>query len=288
MAAALLRSIALGEDYFGLQCRKPAFVGAISSDRPWKDHQLWFNSVGLPDIPHYSLIDDEDLTGGYIRKKNTDRFGLFVRSLRNLIDPTPWDSLIFVDPISLFTGGNPLDYDKTYTHLFDFSQLCIKEGITIIGTAHAGKQKSDVKDRYARPQDRILGTTAQTGCVGTTFHLAPPNETGEDWHEFTWVPHHAAAGFLRLSRDAEGLFVPLTGVEPTNKEKRSLAGAMRVLEVFPDQGTDISTKDLVLRCTTVLGIKRRMVLRHLAKLAAEQLVESLRPGWWRRRPILSA
>jgi len=270
--------------FFSFQVRRPAWVGWLCSDRPVDDHRQWFAAAGLPpDLPCYSMVDDVRQSGKGIRGTK-DRFALFTQALGRLVDPVPRDSLLIIDPVSLFVGSNFLDYDRVYTHLFDLNQFCVTRGVTILGLAHAGKQKGDRGQRYARPQDRIAGTTAQTGCAGTTLHLSPPNETEEDWYEFAWIPHHAPSSGLRLTRNPySGLFEPLTGEEPTRRERKRSEQAGRLLDGIPESPEEIGVEALIEWAAVTCGWKRRNTQAHLAQLRADGLVVlGSKRGRWKK------
>ncbi len=294
----LLAAALNGTDWLGFKLRTTNFVGLITSDRRGDDHQEWLQLLGIENkIPTYNLIDDHTLSGTKLRTgflgggaglkgMRTNRFDLFTRSVEQLVAkaglPTnvlPWDTLLIVDPLSLFLGSSLNDYNSAFTHMFDLSQWCVVRGATMIGIVHAGKQRGDPKIRYSRPQDRILGSTAQTSCAGTTLHLAPPTETDEGWSEIVWVPHHAAAGVRRLLRDEKGLFVVASDVEATRAEQISL----KLLLLFPDLECH-RAKDLVREAEMKLGLKRSQTYNYLNLLCNNGMLEVVRRGQYRRRP----
>lgn len=298
MIADMASRISRGQPVLGeiFVPRPPKFLGFIAADRTWKDHQQWFELVGLPDISHYSLINDlQGVTGKKLRARTKgDRFDLFCQSVDKLCkgDP-PHDSLIFVDPISLFLGGNLIDYDRVYSYMVDLSQYCIKFGITLLGLCHTSKQKGDAKQRYSRPQDRINGTTAQTGCAGTVFHLAPPSEVDNPWYEFTWVPHHAPSETIKLIRDSQGLFASYDGPEITEEVKakvtaRSLREQIRdqrltaIVTLLPEGG-ERDAGELLAEITTTLAVSRAQAYRYLAILVTRGDLEAgTAPASYRR------
>lgn len=288
----LLKQLVTGEPVFGMPTRRPANVGFIAADRRWTSHQKWFDAAGLPDIPYYSVADDEETSGARLRNRRGDRHEFFKSCVAKLFPDGPGlppDTFLVVDPVSLFLGGNPLDYDRVYTYMLDLSQFCIRHGCTILGLAHTAKQKGEAHQRYTRPQDRILGTTSQTGCAGTTFHLAPPTETEEDWFEFVWVPHHAPAGAVRLERDeATGLFVETSAVAPTRQETKMQVNEQRLLDQMPKDGLAITTKDLYVRVQLVHGWSRKTLFRVLAQAKKDGYVELVEKGIWRRALTPSA
>ena len=295
LVAAAIR----GEKWMGLDIRTPQFVGMITSDRRGSDHQEWLETLNIhTDVPVYSLVDDHSLSGlklsrGFFGKDKvrtrTARFELFCQSMDKLVaraelEVIPWDSLIILDPISLFMGGNLLDYNSVYTHMFDLSQWCVRHGATIIGLCHAGKQRGDPKVRYSRPQDRVLGSTAQTGCAGTTLHLAPPTETMEMWSEVIWVPHHAPAGLVRIVRDDKGLFVEASAAEVSSADM----AALKLLVLFPPDGQAMATKSILRQAEVVLNLKRTQTMKHMQTLTENGFIEPVKRGVFRRRKAKEA
>lgn len=289
----LLASALKGKPWFGLEVRPPNFIGVITSDRRGADFQRWLKTAELEGaVPVYSMVDDHSLSGLKLlrgmfgvdgKRRRTVRFELFEQSIEKLhrqagYEALPWDSLIILDPASLFLGGNLLDYTQVFAHMFDLNQWCVRRGSTLVGLTHAGKQKGDPKNRYARPQDRILGSTAQTGCAGTTLHLSPPTETCQKWSELIWVPHHAPMGLVRLHRDEAGLFVEALRVEPTKQED----AALKVLTLFPD-GEPRTTKNLIRAADRTLDLRPSTVMKYLQSLTATGFIEVVRRGVYRRR-----
>lgn len=303
LTAALVAAFRSGSALFSsplLQCRKVAFIGVITSDRPWHDHALWYRAAGVEGLPHYSLVDDMSFSPASLRAKGSDRFKLFKSCVESLEKASRWsslppDSLIILDPISLFIGSF-LDYDKVFSYMLNINQFCRAREITVLAIAHAGKQKGDSSERYSRPQDRIAGTTAQTGCAGTTLHLSPPTEVGEDRYELTYVPHHAEAGTIPLDRDpSTGLFYPLAPVLYSSKQDAQAATRRlaEFLEVaFPaDAPSDAlgdppappeATMETILDRAREAGIQRTAAYDYLRRLAKEKRVVKVRHGVWRR------
>lgn len=288
LVAWMLKRIQLEEPVFGCPTRRPAFTGIITADRTGGSHEKWFGLVSL-ELPHYSLVDDLNFSTVKLKKKS-ERILVLEECIAKLNPPR--DSLLVIDPLALFLGGNLNDYDSCAINLIEINRMCLREAWTILGLLHAGKQTGDPKARYTRPQDRILGSGGgQTGHMGTTFYLAGEAETGEEWAEFTWAPHHAPARTIRLTRSAQdGLLRELEGVHPTSRERKRQEAALKVLELFPglpetpdEPAPEVSSKDLIQLAEDALRMKRSWVMGALAQLAADGLIEqgSAR-GRWRR------
>lgn len=208
-----VRQLQLHQPIFGLDPGPvPVFQGIIAADRSWDvSTRRWFDLQGCDPLPHYSLQDDRAFRKANLRKKH-DRISIF-RDCLSAVRPTglttfPARSVVYVDPLALFLGGNLLDYDTCMVACCELREICLEQGVTLIGTAHAAKQKADKGDRYLRLQDRILGSAALYGYTDTQLYLASPEEVGKDHYIFLWSPHHAKSQLFELTRDDEGRFVP--------------------------------------------------------------------------------
>ena len=96
------------------------------------------------------------LRPAHLRRKfeRTQRLAEFVAKLQ-----LPPESLLLVDPVSLFLGGNLLDYDSCAVACHEIRQMLNYQLLHHDrARAHSGKLKADKKDRYVRLQDQILGS----------------------------------------------------------------------------------------------------------------------------------
>jgi AAA domain len=274
LAAWLLRELRDGQPVFGYPSHPPAAMAVLVADRGWSSHAQWFAAVGLADIPHYSLHDDAGFR--WDRLKHADGW------MATLLDALTWKlgalppgSLLLVDPLTVFLGGDMINYNRIFAALGVLGQLCVARRLTILGTAHASKQRGG-PFQYTRPQDRILGSTALVGCADTVFYLATPAETQNDWCELTWTPHHAPAASRRLRRNQDtGLFEFLEDEAPATVVCREGI----VLEAVGLAPTPIRA---ILRAASAHGLSRTTVYRTLNALADEQLILPCQHGHWRR------
>jgi AAA domain len=220
---------------FGHPTSQLPAIGVINADRGWDSGAgEWFRRAGYPDVRYYSMADDPSFDPRRLRRK-FDRPQLLMEFIHKL--QLPKESLVFVDPISLFLGGNLLDYDTCACACHEIRKFQKEQKLHSICTAHSSKLKADQKDRYARLQDRILGSTALLGYSDTQMYLASPDETGQPYYTFLLQSHLAPAEFYQLQRDEQGLFVSYAEGDEGN--------CTRVLLLFPDDGTHVAFKDLV-------------------------------------------
>jgi len=203
--AWVLKRLKDGLPIFDRTTNAPTKLGYICADRGHLTARYWLDKADYPDIAFYSLADDEAFNTGRLRSKVN-----LIKILGECLDKLklPPGSLAVVDPLALFMGGNLNDYMNCAVACLEMRRECSRRQITLIGTAHASKQKSDRKERYQRLQDRILGSSAQLGYGDTQLYLASPEETSERFYTFLWHSHTAPAEVFPLGRNKEGMFVP--------------------------------------------------------------------------------
>jgi hypothetical protein len=194
-----------GQAIFGRETATLPWIGTLIADREKADTLQWYQTVGFPDIPHHSILDDFSIKTSRLRKP-LEAFHILTEIVESMRIPP--NGLLILDPIAPWCGGDLNRYHVVMPAMIDLGRLCLLNKITILGLAHTSKQKADSKDRYQRPQDRILGSTALLGCSGTQMALVPPEPDDPKGYHFTWVPHHAREETFRLERDDKtGLFI---------------------------------------------------------------------------------
>jgi hypothetical protein len=271
LTATMVMRFLMGAPIFDRQVTRPPFVGIIAADRPWDDTRQWYEKAGCGDIPHFSVVDSA------LSLRQLEKHDQLLHILETIILSdlkAPRNSLIIIDPISLWAGGDMNRYKLVYLALLGLNRLCISLGITIIGLAHTSKQKGDIKERYTRPQDRINGSAALLGCSGTQMALETPDQTDSPFYRFTWAPHHAPAESFELDRDpASGLFIPaiLTQYPDT-------------LALLPGPTDEPITPAAILRLVTTAGqdISRSSLFRLLDQWTAAELVRKSGRGLYQR------
>ena len=188
----------------------------IAADRQWASHQLWFDAVGYPDIPRYSLADDPTFDLNSLSNPRT-ALDLLPRALDRAFNgqPCPAGAHVFIDPVSpIFIAGNPNAARDVARTLLGMSRECQRRQINLTVTAHFSKQAANVQDRYARPQDRIAGSGAFSGFSDTQIYLLDPEPAAQQpWHLLGWNPRHAKPEEFACRRNDTGLFCPYDMLE---------------------------------------------------------------------------
>lgn len=240
----------------------------IAADRQWASHQQWFDAVGYPDIPHYSIAGDRELKLGMV--KSSQRVDDLLTRCIDRLKPQPGGHL-FIDPVSpLFIAGNPNQARDVATSLLALSRLCQQLQINITATAHFGKQKSDPREQYTRPQDRIAGSGAFSGFSDTQVYLIDPNPPKEPYHVLGWVPRHAAPADFHFRRDEDtGLFIPY--LHYTEDERREA-----VYTCVPEE--PLAQSVIVGRAQKQTGLSVRTIERYLTQLIKERRVIKVMRG----------
>lgn len=275
LLSTMVRDIRDGHLIFGHQPRHVPAIGMINADRGWaKGAGHWFAQSGYPEILHYSLADDPSFDPHRLRRRfdRTDLLASFADRLE-----LPEDSLLVVDPLSLFLGGNLLDYDACMVACHEIRSYLRRRRYTLLATAHSGKMKNDKRERYVRTSDQILGSTAIPGFTDAVLHLASPEELGKSYYQLVWHPHCAKAETYLLDRDARGLFLEWTGADA--------ATLARVLALFPAEAAEITLATLV-EYAQALPLSKATVKRALEALTEQGSIERSGHGKYRRILIL--
>jgi len=271
LLSTIARDLRDGRPIFGHQPRKVPAIGMVNADRGWaKGAGHWFAESGYPEIRYYSLADDPDFDPRRLRRKfdRTDLLASFADRLE-----LPEDSLLMVDPMSLFLGGNLLDYDTCMVACHEIRAYLRRRRYTLLATAHSGKMKADKRERYVRTSDQILGSTAIPGFTDAVLHLASPQELGKSYYQLIWHPHCAKPESYFLDRDDRGLFVPWVGADNATQ--------MRVLNLIPENGADIDFK-LIVELADAIPLSRRTVKNVLDALIERGLIEKHGHGFYHR------
>lgn len=219
LMAWVLKRLRDGLPIFDRATNAPTKLGYVCADRGHTTARYWLDKAEYPDIAFYSLADDDAFNTSRLRSKVT-----LIKILGECFDKLslPPGALVVVDPLAIFMGGNLNDYMNCAVACLEMRRECKRRQLTLIGTAHASKQKSDRKERYQRLQDRILGSSAQLGYGDTQLYLASPEETNERFYTFLWHSHTAPAEVFPLGRNKEGLFVPWAQSEQSEGETKVL------------------------------------------------------------------
>lgn len=242
-------------------------IAIICADRSWdQSTSEWFRRVGYTDLPAYSLLDDENFNVRRLRQKQ-QRIDILQEAINHL--ELPWGSLLVVDPLALFLGGNLNDYDACGVACAEIRQVCRRRGLTVIGTAHSSKQKADKQQRYLRLQDRIAGSTALFGYTDTQMYLAAPEEIGEDFYLFQWTPHHGPEEHFKLKKDDQGLFIPY---EETGGDHDLTKFATQILGYISESPVLTPIRIVLHQAQVELGLSRASLYRYLDQFAEEHLV----------------
>lgn len=260
-----------GTPLFGQPVHTPTKIGYLCADRGWMGARYWLTKAGYGDIAFYSLADDPKFTPTRLRNKN--QLTAILSESFDLLSLPP-GALVVVDPLALFMGGSPNDYHAVAVACLEIRRLLTARQITLLGLAHASKQRADKKDRYLRLQDRILGSAANLGYADTQMYLAAPEETGEKFYTFLWHPHTAPAQHFPLGRDKDGMFVPWA-------ESIQAAEEGSILANIPEDGSEVTYQLL----TQVAGVAQSTLFRKLNEMISEGLIERspTNAGAYRRR-----
>lgn len=289
LVAALVKTIIDGNQKFldapvQATCKK---VGLICTDRDWQESRYWYDKAGVGEseaFQAYCLQDDYGIQWKrFIKPEN--HVALFCEALDTL--KLPAHGTVIVDPISPFLGSNLSDYSKTFAAIAPLNQTLKKRQLTAVGLHHVMKMKGDKKDRYVRPQDRILGSTAIASFTNTQIYLVGPEETGKPYYLVGYVPHNAKAKEFKYDRDDEGRFIPYAGneapvvqIEGTDEEVAELFNLFPT--IGPIQASKLDEKALTHFAAEGRPKTVRTLQRWRKTLEEKKLIYSPSKGLWMR------
>lgn len=248
LALQLLRQIQLGGPAFGMavdpRLAAPGAIGYIVADRTSEDLKETAQAVGLDvsTLKMRSLVDDVSIDITAFEQNPTGVLFDLLKSIKECL-------LIVVDPLIVFTGVDTNKYHLNAAKLIRINRFCMDYGLTILGTHHAGKARTDFG--FKRAQDRINGSGALLGYTSTQLFLATPEETDDDYFQWTIVSHHAAPRTLFLSRFSHGF--DLVKEKEIGPEPPLETRIMGLLAIGPCKAQDIvsgarASRSSVYRC----------------------------------------
>lgn len=271
--ASVIATIQRGEPLWGFPTAIPPAIGVLACDRPWRDHAAWFAKAGCAPFTYLSLRDI-DFVWDSLRdwRKVATIFSALIDSMK-----LPAGALLFVDPISLFIPGRLIDYKDVAIGIGVLSQHLKPKELTTWGVFHVSKQKAGGNDRYLRPQDRILGSTALLGYTETAFYLLSPAEAAKPHYEFGYVCHQLPDATFAYKRNPNnGLFVPAEYLDLVQDQEAALS----LLPEDPNIAMAVSI--WAEKITKTLGGTVRSAQGVIKQLRAAGRVERAAKGLYRR------
>lgn len=281
LLTGLLGEILAGRPVFDHAITPPPAIGYICADRPSEGALKWQRKVGIEHrVVMYDLIGDLNFDLAQLLPKHAGppQLAYCIEQLR-----LPYGSLIIVDPIALFIGVLN-DYRSVGIACARIQRWLMEHPYCVVGIAHVGKQKADPKERYLRPQDRILGSGAQLGYTGTQMALLSPEESGrkDGRYTFLWNPHDTYAQAFHLAkRPQDGTFdFASIMVDDGDVPEVLTPDLATLLALLPDPPKAIATAGLIQLCQDTA---RPTLFRRLQKLLRLGLVEQPKRGLWCKR-----
>lgn len=229
----MLSALQANTPVWGHAAQRNLRIGYIAADRSWRSYQKTaaLSSFDLEYIQVRTLVDDAALNLKDFERSPIDELERIIGTM------LPMD-LIVVDPLVVFLGVDTNKYHLNAARLIRLNKLCLANRVTLLGTHHATKARSDYS--FKRAQDRISGTSALLGFTSTQLFLASPQETGREDNYYEWhiISHHAAPKILLLTRE-NGVFEHV-GEESTAPQPL----ADRLLSLFFKQEAPLSRHDI--------------------------------------------
>lgn len=247
------------EPVFGNDIVPDLKIAYIRGDRSWEmegRHMAEKAGVDLDHFPVWSLTDD--LTTPETKFEHHP-MELLDEQLGKML---PAD-LIIIDTLPSFFGCDTNAYHATAARLIRVGRWCKKYGITILGTHHSSKARTDFT--FKRPQDRILGSAALLGFSSNHLYLMEPEEGGSAVFQLHVLDHLMGSQVHSFQRLPEGdpkggLFVPWT-------PEMTILQTQQVLNALPDQQS-VTKTFLVEAIPALQPVAIDAALRELLKTGA--------------------
>lgn len=198
----MLKYLQNNQPLFGHAVTPDLKVGFIAADRTWEAYKRLAETVGVDVsvLKVRALIDDDKIDCSTLERNPSiilySLLSEMVQEGRNLV---------VIDPLAVLLGCDLNKYHVVAARLIALNRYCRLNGITVLGTHHATKARTE--SGFKRPQDRINGSGALLGFTSTQLFLAAPEETGSDYTEWHVVSHHAKAKVIYLKRTVTGTFI---------------------------------------------------------------------------------
>lgn len=268
----LFHALQTGTPFFGMASKPGLKIGYIASDRGGDSLSYWANimDVDMTQIPTISLIKDDTVNLNHLEK---NPMNLLISLIKRLL---PCDLLV-IDPMIIFFGCDTKSYTANAQRLIYLNRVAHLHHVTILGTHHAVKARTDFG--YRRPQDRISGTGAFLGYSSTQIFLDTPEESGTDHHTLHIVSHTAPPREIPLVRDDRGIFI----YHEAKSEEVQIAE--HILSAIPTTSS-ISTAELILKLGS--AIPKRTVELYLSRLKRDGLVSQPAHGRYSHPPTSEA
>jgi hypothetical protein len=256
--------------------------GYLANDHAWKLYEDTARRCRLRinDLPNVSVMDDDTID---LEKFRQSPLHLLEELLLRLADQGA--TAVVVDTLVSWFGGDIRNYNGPAYALLRLGRFCRKHQITILGTHHATKARTDFT--FKRPQDRINGSGSLLGFSSTQLCLIPPDENGTASYQFHVIAHNAPAKMIALSRDeasAGGTFTPFNAAQENNG---SLVGIEEELTelIYAAQGMSVTRGHMM----ASLGgrVSPSSLDRFLRKLQQEGAIQKTRHGEYKAPQALA-
>ena len=267
----ILSTLQANAPVFGHHVQPNLRIGYIAADRSWRSYQKTaaMASFDLASVAVRTLIDDDTVNLKDFERSPIDELERLIRTM------LPVD-LIVVDPLVVFLGVDTNKYHLNAARLIRLNKLCMANRVTLLGTHHATKARSDYT--FKRAQDRISGTSALLGFTSTQLFLASPEETGRSDGFFEWhvISHHAPPKIILLTRE-HGVFdyVGLESTAPQPLDDRMLTHFFKSASPLSRQEIQTALQPFGSRAT---------IDRQLAKFVEKKVLEKDGYGTYRMCP----
>jgi hypothetical protein len=190
IAATMLDAVSKGLPVFGHPTTKMR-CGYVAADRSLESVRATLQRIGLTldGIPMLSLVDMPSIQDP---QQAIERLG--VRA-----------GFVLLDAVGTFLPSARMnDYRSVADFLRTLARLCQARDVTILGTTHSSKMRTDARYEIAREQ--LIGSAAWSAFSGTVMVVqhVNPKEVCDRRRKFYLLPRNARPSQYELTLDEQG------------------------------------------------------------------------------------
>ncbi len=245
------------DSVFDRPIQRPPFIAYIAGDRAIDDARDKFIKAGWLEPVTWGIVEAASDVETQLKKivdgapSDPQSFPMLRSALKAVAikhklpgGTLPPDSLIILDSMSTILNIEPSGsyLRNVAAPMALLNRYCHQAKLTVLLVHHGGKQLADKSQRYARAQDRILGSMALLGFTSTQIQLTEPELTGDPTqglYELTVVSHSAKAFGVHFDRHPDtGVFQPVIGSLPAvpDAQSQDKAAMEAYVKVVPTRG----------------------------------------------------
>jgi RecA-family ATPase len=228
-------------------------VGYLVADRGEGDVKDLAKDLGLKNVEIYGFVGDKTFPLSYLK----DAELMLQKCLERFVKK---HDFIILDPLLPFMKEkNTKDLTATMLSLIPLTRMADSENITILGSHHSSKTRTDFQ--FLRAQDRSSGSAGMQGYSCVQLALVEGVEMNTPLHMLEITPHREARQTFYFERGESGWFRVV-------ENKRGRLGKYR--EAFDDD--ELPAKELI-EFAKEVGVSKSTLYREIDEMVKRGILQ---------------